>query len=918
MSRRKQVKPQHLSERDLPPAEEEALEVNHSEGERGGDDDDYQVDAVVQVSDTLVTTGRESPRGDVLTCGPCGATFPLAHIVLFIEHKARRCQPVPVHTCDRTAPAKRSPSSSPHARTTAAPSRPWEEGPSPVTMGNTKTTPGTDKPVCLTREVTADKDEPDSFTCYSCRQMFTSAWLLLKHVQHFHGLRIYLEARASHDRHPGPYFVPPIPALPPFPTPLASILFPSRPQDHIAATLPQPAPPPSHFSLRQNHSIRSLGLPCLEDNPSLQNIFRYGEVTAASIPAPPPYSPRPASSVSQMLLASGRGGSTANGRRECQVLMEERPTLSSQLPSHHQDNIVSPPFSKNAEVAMDFSQRLKKLACFPGVSQASMFSSRSTTEVSTALNAVLRSPGRQALADSYKDIQKCLLSVSEANRPYFTSLRSTLNAGGSQMCKECGKCVRAQCSGSIDMGTNPIQTYGNGSLDEGRFCTCKEDGNNTMMVPSQDGSSGKSTPGPTWWDGDNSEGESSPEDGASESAMSVRTEDWDETPNADNGMPLTSEDTENDPTHHDEEDGYVDGDDGIEDEKQEDMENEEDDVMDMKADAEFVGRTRPASSGSAELERNSGQSLYEDQKAMTVLSEVMQCTGLSAIQQYSEAFRQALAEKKSLVGVKDYRDGSKDLDRAYETNGGPIPLIKRPLASEVVGKRIKLENDDTYPPHGSEAVTSRATMGPDNFYSQWLAGYAASHQFPKEPLIGFFSNAHRSAGSSFMSTAATHRPENGRIPFHPPLSKVLPVPGAMRVGRGRGGSRGSSLGPHSGAVQGPGPGRPPGSHREGRRSDTCEFCGKVFKNCSNLTVHRRSHTGERPYRCQLCSYACAQSSKLTRHMKTHGQLGKESYRCDICHMPFSVYSTLEKHMKKWHSNHVATPELQRDEVTEAQ
>jgi hypothetical protein len=29
-----------------------------------------------------------------------------------------------------------------------------------------------------------------------------------------------------------------------------------------------------------------------------------------------------------------------------------------------------------------------------------------------------------------------------------------------------------------------------------------------------------------------------------------------------------------------------------------------------------------------------------------------------------------------------------------------------------------------------------------------------------------------------------------------------------------------------------------------RRNDTCEYCGKVFKNCSNLTVHRRSHTGK--------------------------------------------------------------------------
>ncbi|XP_046750150.1 B-cell lymphoma/leukemia 11A isoform X2 [Diprion similis] len=82
------------------------------------------------------------------------------------------------------------------------------------------------------------------------------------------------------------------------------------------------------------------------------------------------------------------------------------------------------------------------------------------------------------------------------------------------------------------------------------------------------------------------------------------------------------------------------------------------------------------------------------------------------------------------------------------------------------------------------------------------------------------------------------------------------------------------------------------------RNDTCEYCGKVFKNCSNLTVHRRSHTGEKPYKCELCSYACAQSSKLTRHMKTHGRHGKDIYRCRFCEMPFSVPSTLEKHMRK--------------------
>ncbi|TNN20101.1 B-cell lymphoma/leukemia 11B [Schistosoma japonicum] len=53
------------------------------------------------------------------------------------------------------------------------------------------------------------------------------------------------------------------------------------------------------------------------------------------------------------------------------------------------------------------------------------------------------------------------------------------------------------------------------------------------------------------------------------------------------------------------------------------------------------------------------------------------------------------------------------------------------------------------------------------------------------------------------------------------------------------------------------------------RRDICEYCGKIFRNCSNLTVHRRTHTGEKPYHCNLCTYSCAQSSKLTRHMKIH-------------------------------------------------
>ncbi|XP_052827882.1 B-cell lymphoma/leukemia 11A [Octopus bimaculoides] len=247
----------------------------------------------------------------------------------------------------------------------------------------------------------------------------------------------------------------------------------------------------------------------------------------------------------------------------------------------------------------------------------------------------------------------------------------------------------------------------------------------------------------------------------------------------------------------------------------------------------------------------------------SLLSEVMENTGLNNIQQYNEAFQQALAEnihnKDSTKVEEDGSEGtengdrdikSEDTDVSYTSQEKPEPLD---CSESPYTKRIKTEPLEIV--NSMESIYSNMWLPSSHHQEYFLSGLSARLSDPNH-------NSFNSPSESALKPNLTSHPKAG------PSSNSTPSNGG------------------------------PISNRKDRRNDTCEFCGKVFKNCSNLTVHRRSHTGEKPYKCELCSYACAQSSKLTRHMKTHGRIGKDVYRCKFCSMPFSVPSTLEKHMRK--------------------
>lgn len=79
----------------------------------------------------------------------------------------------------------------------------------------------------------------------------------------------------------------------------------------------------------------------------------------------------------------------------------------------------------------------------------------------------------------------------------------------------------------------------------------------------------------------------------------------------------------------------------------------------------------------------------------------------------------------------------------------------------------------------------------------------------------------------------------------------------------------------------------------GERPYKCNICGVAFTQKGNLRRHMKIHSDEKPYKCHICNYKCRRRDALNGHMRIHSDI--RPYRCQFCGRSYKSRQSMKEH-----------------------